>query len=139
MFEFELIEALQNDDLLSRHLSTYDGKPSIFSEYAPAPVKMPVIVFNIIRTSGYDNSSIQEFTIMVDYFDYQKARANSRIAAQQIEFILDFKTLQSERYTDIRLRFFSGGPIPEPDNLSIHYNLQFQARATRRAWMATII
>jgi hypothetical protein len=130
MFESSLITKLAADVPLQDYLETYGGAPAIFSDLAPENAVMPYAVVRIIRSSN-DCPAIQEFTVYVDYFDYDKSAVNSRKAAERIELILGRCELEHARYKCIRIFFFSGGPVLEPDPRSIHYNLQFTARAGR--------
>jgi hypothetical protein len=86
-----------------------------------------------------DHPAAEQFNVYVDFYDNDKSRSNSRKAAQRVEFILDQTTLTTDsRYDTIRFFFESGGPVPDPDPRIIHYNLQFSARAGRKAWAQQI-
>jgi hypothetical protein len=138
MFEAALIDKLKNDTLLVAYLAGFGTEPAIFSEFAPEKAVFPYIVFRI-DTNATDFMGVHAFNVMVDYFDYNISRANSRKAVERIEYVLDNTILQSERLDTIRLSFFAGSPVPEPDPRSVHYNLQFSARAGRKKWMSQII
>jgi len=133
MFEAALQARIASDGQLATLLSTYEGAPAIFSEEAPEEAVEPYIVYSISR-QAVDHPAVEQFNVYVDYFDNQKSRANSRKAAQRIEFVLDQVTLTSDRYDTIRLFYESAGPVPDPDPRVIHYNFQFSARAGRKAW-----
>jgi len=130
MFESALITKLAADDILAYYLTEYSGAPAIFSDLAPEDAVMPYAVVRIIRNSN-ECPAVQEFTVYVDYFDYDNSAVNSRKAAERIELILDRVHLEHAKYKTIRMFFFSGGPVIEPDPRAIHYNLQFTARAGR--------
>jgi hypothetical protein len=133
MIESAIYNRLTTDGALAGYLSTYQGAPAIFSEDAPDGVEMPFVVYSINRMAA-DHPAVEMFNVYVNYFDTQKSRANSRKAGQRIEFLLDQVTLTSDRYDNIRVFFSSGGPVPDPDPRVIHYNMQFEARAGRKAW-----
>jgi hypothetical protein len=133
MIESALQLALASDGALAALVSTYQGNPAIFSEDAPEDAVLPYIVYSVSRLAA-DHPAAEQFNVYVDYYDNGKSRANSRKAAQRIEFCLDQKTLANDRYDSIRVFYESAGPVPDPDPRVIHYNLQFTARAGRKAW-----
>jgi hypothetical protein len=133
MFESALIDKLKSDAALAALVTTFSGNPAIFSEYAPETAVTPFIVCRITPSSEY--SAIHSFSVMVDYFDYNKSRKNSRDAAERIEYVLDHAILQHERYIDIRLMYLAGSPVESGDARDIHYNVQFSARGTRKKWI----
>lgn len=137
MIESAIISVLKADPELVALLSTHNSEPAIFSEFAPEDAEFPYIVLNVSRSND-EFPGLHAFTIMVDYFDYDVSRKNSRIAAERIEFLLDRAILQHERYDSIRISFFAGSPIPEDDPRSVHYNVQFSARAGRKKWMSQL-
>jgi hypothetical protein len=130
MFESALITKLADDNILADILTEYSSAPAIFSDLAPEDAEMPYVVIRIIRSAN-ECPAIQEFTVYVDYFDYDKSAADSRKAAERIELLLDRAHLEHARYKTIRIFFFAGSPVIEPDPRAIHYNLQFSARAGR--------
>jgi hypothetical protein len=138
MFESALIEKLKNDSLLVALLAKHGNEPAIFSEFAPEGAVFPYLVFRIDQSST-DFSGVHSFNVMVDLFDYNISRVNIRKAAERVEYVLDTAVLQSERLDTIRISYFAGSPVPEPDPRSVHYNLQFSARAGRKKWMSQII
>jgi hypothetical protein len=138
MFESALLDALYGDTELCGYVSQYtvgeSTVPAIFSEVAPKDASLPYIVFKIARSAA-DSPAMQKFNIYIDYYDYDKSMANSRKAADRIEFILDRANLEHDRYGCIRVFFFSGGSVPDDDDpRSIHYNMLFEARAGRKKW-----
>lgn len=139
MFEAALLNKLKSDGALAGYLSVYEGAPSMFSDLAPDGAVEPYLVFNITRM-GDDNVGAMAFNIFVDLFDRDVSRAHLRAATERVEFLLDQAILSdsSNRYDTIRLFFYSGGPIPEGDSRKVHYNLQFTARAGRKAWAAQL-
>lgn len=130
MFESALHQALAADGDLAELLSTYEGAPAIFSDEAPAKAVEPYLIYRITRLST-ENDAVQSFNIYLDYFDTGKSWARSRAAAFRIECMLDKVILTSERFDKIRLFYESDGSVPDTE---IHHNLQFSARATRKAW-----
>jgi hypothetical protein len=133
MFESSLLTALKSDNDLVRLISKYNGEPSIFCEAVPEGVALPYITFSISRYEA-DSLAVDKFNIYVDFWDRSPSSANARLASQRIEFILDCKTLQHDRYDSIRIYHSSGTNVPELNPEEIHYNLQFMARAGRKAW-----
>jgi hypothetical protein len=134
MIESSIIDALKGDATLTSYLSKYACAPAIFTEVAPDDSKMPYLVITESLNST-DFAGVHSFTIMLDYYDYNVSRKNSKIAVERVQFLLDQMILQHERYDSIRLSFFAGSPVPEEDPRSIHYNIQFSARAGRKKWM----
>lgn len=134
MIESAIINRLKSDAALTALLSAHGGQPAIFSELAPEQAALPYLVIRCTRTAT-DNHAVQEFVVMTDYFNRDVSRANSRAAAERIEFLLDQQILTHERYSDIRINFFAGSPVEGSDPRDVHYNCQFQARATRKKWI----
>jgi hypothetical protein len=133
MFESTLITFLQNDNILAGYVSQYNSKAAIFSDEAPEDAELPYIVLRITSSAGPD-PSVQKFSIFIEYFDDNKSRVNSRAAASRTILLLDRKHLDHDRYATIRIYFFDGSPIEECDPRKIHYSLQFEARAGRKAF-----
>jgi hypothetical protein len=138
MFEVVLQSVLATDSVLTGLVSVFNGAPSVFSEEVPESVSTPYIVHSISRRADSNTAALEDFTINVDYYDRTKtsgaSRERSRSAAQRIEFLLDNTVHNSSRYDSIRIMFESGGPTPDADPRDVHYNLQFSARAGRKAW-----
>jgi hypothetical protein len=137
MFESSLLMALQADATITALVSTFMGRPAIFSELAPETAELPYIVFRITRTSN-ESVAVEQFNLYIDYYDFDTTFKKSRQAAERLEHLLDRGVLEHERYGCIRLFFYSGEQIVEDDPRSIHYNMLFEARAGRKAWSADI-
>lgn len=134
MIEQIIIDTLKTDAALLQQLSTYKGCPAIFSDSAPQDAILPYLVLTVSRNRG-DDSAIQLFNIMIDYFDSGKSRIKSRFAIERIEFTLDNKILKSDRFDSIRTMYFADSSVPHDDPTDIHHNIQFTARAGRKKWM----
>jgi len=134
MFESSIVKLLRADNMLVSKLSTYNSMPTIFSNQAPEGTQFPCIVFYIHRTQS-DDACLDGFVLMVDYYSYGVSDVNANIAVERIEFLLDRAHLEHDRYDTIRVFFFSGTTVPDPDPRMYHYNLQFNARAGRKKWM----
>ena len=141
MFEAALLDKLTSDGTLTGYLSTFGGYPAIFSESTPEEVEETDIylVFRIDRLSD-ENLAVQAFNVYLDIYARSSTRATVRAASHRLELLLDHVTLTdpSNRFDNIRMYFFSGGPVPEGDSQKIHHNLQFTARAGRKAWAAQL-
>lgn len=139
MFETALLNKLKSDGTLCGYLSTYGGAPSIFSELAPEGVTEAYLVFSISRLET-ENLAAMAFNAYVDIFAYDTSRVKLRAATERVEFLLDHVTLTdtSNRHDNIRVYFESAGPVPEADPRKLHYNMQFTARAGRKAWAAQL-
>lgn len=144
MIESAIIDALKADSTLRKRVTVYADSPAIFSELAPEEAKMPYVTINITRSKGAtDDNVLQDFTIMVDFWDYgtkatSPTRVRARQASERIEFILDNKQFTHDRYDTIRVWFFSGGWVEDEDTRAIHYNQQFTARASRKRWICNL-
>jgi len=138
MFESAIQTALLSDTQLASLLSTYGSGAAVFSENAPEDAEMPYVTYRIERDST-DAISIQAFSLFVDYWEYDNNRVNARKASERIEFALDNKTFDTDRYRKIRVWLFNAAPVPETDPRAIHYNHLFTCRATRKAWADQII
>jgi hypothetical protein len=134
MIESVILSALKADAQLIALVSTFRGQPAIFSDTAPEGVIKPYITFRLDRRSAND-LAVAEFSLYVDYWDYSISRVNARKASERIEFLLDQKDFEHERYSTIRVSFFSGGPVEEDDLKAIHYNQLFDVRAFRKKWI----
>lgn len=134
MFESALLNHLKADAELISYVSKLNGKPSIFSDFAPEGTVLPYIIFRILKTSS-ETSTIAKFSIFFDYYAFDLSRTTSRRAAERLESLLDMIVLQHEAYGSIRVFYFAGSLLPETDPRDIHYNLQFSARGTRKKWV----
>lgn len=114
-------------------MSTFENSPSIFSEAAPESVAFPYITFRILRMSAED-SSVQKFTIFLDYWDYDLSRSTARKAGKRLERLLDNIILQHDDFKSIRIFYFDDSFIQESDPRTIHLNMQLSARAGRLKW-----
>ena len=72
---------------------------------------------------------------MIDFWSFDTTRVKAREASERIEYLLDNKQFTHERYSSIRIWFFSGGWVEEEDPRAIHYNQQFTVRACRKKWI----
>ena len=136
MFEAEIINAIANINEASL-LSTYYGRPSIFSGQAPEDIDFPYIVINIMETFPPD-SIITKFDIDINIFDYSLSEVIVRELIFAITNNLDNIIIQSERYADIRLRRNTTNKMEVPDPRGIHYLMTFLARGSREYWSKTI-
>ena len=132
MFESSLLEKLKSDGELVKLVSTYENSPSIFCLTAPEKVPNPYITFTITKY-GVD-AGVDRFNIFVDIWDYGMSAAVVNAISKRTEFILDQKILQHADYDTIRISRESAGIVPETDVKEIHLNMQFSARAGRKAW-----
>lgn len=136
MFEAKVIDTIQTINSVAL-LSTYAGRPSIFSGMAPEDVDFPYVVINIEEELPED-SIITRFRINVECFDYNTTEKNIRIIMFDITNALDNITLQHFRYGDIRIRRDIQFKIDVPDPRGIHYRMEFTARGSRTFWAKTI-
>ncbi len=133
MIESTILQVLQSDTELVSYVTTFADLPAIFSESAPEGAKKPYITFRIAELSPA-HTAIARFTLYTDYWDYGTSKATARKAAERMKFLLDQKYFEHERYSRIRVSFFSGGTVDEDDPLVIHYNQQYSIRACRKQW-----
>lgn len=141
MFEGELINLIAADPLISK-LSTYRGRPSIFSKMAPEEIEFPYIVINIDELTPPDNI-ITRFQIDIDVYDWSTSEKIAREIVFSLSNALDNNgngpLLQSERFSDIRIRRNTVNSLVVPDPRGIQYHLTFHARGSREYWSKTII
>lgn len=139
MIEGSIITLLRSDTSISSRVANYGaGTPAIFSDEAPEDAVKPYLVIRI-EDSTPDHKSIDVFTIFIDYFEYNNSRSNARHLMRDVTNFLDDKVIKTDsNYDTIRIEYFSGSPIIEQDARDIHHNLQFTARAGRKAWMAQL-
>ena len=133
MIESTILQVLQSDSELVSYVTTFAGLPAIFSESAPEGAKKPYVTFRIAELSPA-HTAIARFSLYTDYWDYGTSKATARKAAERMKFLLDQKYFEHERYSMIRVSFFSGGMVDEDDPLVIHYNQQYSVRACRKKW-----
>lgn len=136
MFESEIINLIANDPISSL-LSSYRGRPSIFSKMGPEEIDFPYVVVNIIERDPPD-SIITRFLIDVNVFDYSTTLKIAREIVFGISNVLDNQLIQSERFADIRTRRGTVNQIDVPDPRGIHYYMEFEARGSREFWSKTI-
>ena len=133
MIESTILQVLQSDSELVSYVTTFAGLPAIFSESAPEGTKKPYVTFRIAELSPA-HTAIARFLLYTDYWDYGTSKATARKAAERMKLLLDQKYFEHERYSMIRVSFFSGGTVDEDDPLVIHYNQQYSIRACRKKW-----
>lgn len=138
MFEKVLRNFLIADAELISCISIYKNEPAIFANTAPSDSMFPRITF-YIRKAASDTIVIDQFTVMIDFWDEGLNWSKSNKAAKRLDLILDRKTLNDETYSNIRIYRFGSGSVSETDPRAIHYNNQFQARATRKAYINSIV
>jgi hypothetical protein len=136
MFEKEIIDLIA-DIPESDLLSSYAGRPSIFSDSAPEDVAFPYIVVSIDELSP-PGFVISRFQLDIGVFDYGTSHKNVRSIIFSIQNILDCQRISSVKYNDIRIRRESMYHIDVPDPRGIHYLLRFEARGSRFYWTKTI-
>lgn len=136
MFESEIIDMIANIPESSL-LSTYNGRPSIFSGQGPEEVDFPYVVINIQELNPPD-SIITRFLVEVSIFDFGTSEKDVRIIAFSISNALDNMLIQSERFADIRIRRGILSKINVPDSRGIQYYLSFDARGSREYWAKSI-
>ena len=137
MFESAIITRLQSDAEFAGYLSTFGGKPSVFSDFAPEKAARPFAVVTIRKQN--DSAVIDRFTVMVDYYDMNTSRARMRNAAMRIECLLDRTHMEHERFKTIRLFYENSGEVFNADRRDIHYNLMFSAHAGRAKFVDNLI
>ena len=135
MIEETIMDALKVDVVLISKVTTYASSPAIFTELAPQSAEFPYITINITRNQTIGDLMLQDMSLMVDYWGYGATRTNARIASERIEFLLENKQFTDDRYSSIRIWFYSGGWVEDTDPRAIHYNHQFTVKACRKKWI----
>jgi len=135
MIEKTILDALKADATLRARVTLYAGASAIFSELAPEAAKTPYVTFNLYRNQTSGDLVLHDFTLMIDFWSFDTTRVKAREASERIEYLLDNKQFTHERYSSIRIWFFSGGWVEEEDPRAIHYNQQFTVRACRKKWI----
>lgn len=137
MFESEIIDmiaAIPESSLLS----TYRGRPAVFSGMGPEDIPFPYVVIDIGELNPPD-SIITRFLIEINVFDFGTSESNVRRIAFSISNALDNQLIQSERFADIRIRRGTRNRIDVPDPRGIQYYLTFEARGSREYWTKSIL
>lgn len=137
LFDSALYIKLTSDSDLISLLTTYEGDPAVFANFAPEAAEKPYIVYNI-TSLGPEETAVERFNIYIDIYEYNQSRVTLREIAQRVEFILDKAIIDHAAYSYIRLSFASSGLVPTMDPRDLHYNIQFSARAGRTAWAAQL-
>ena len=138
MFETSLTTLLKSDSTLIADLSTYEDSPSIFPNKAPRKVEFNYVVFSIHGT-GTEDSVIESFNIMVNFFGYDLSGVVARRATRRIIELLDRTHLDHSYYDNIRIFAAGGIDYVETNDLRAqHYNIRFTARAGRSGWMSNL-
>ena len=137
MFESSLKTILHADTVLAGYVTTYGAgaAPSIFSDFAPEGAELPYLVYKINYWNNQD-VVIHRFSVVFDFYDYNVSAANARAAAFRLQYLLDHRKIESTRYGAIRFFMFGGERVIEDDPRAIHYNIEFDCRAGRKAWGA---
>lgn len=138
MIETSVINAMKNDSDLIEYLETYAQEPAIFSDHAPEDANKPFIVINIEEAPD-TFAGVNTLSLFINYFDFNKSRANSRSAAFLIQNIFDQNRIYTdERFDTLRFTYFGGSPVENDDPRIIQHNLQFTVRCGRKKWMEQI-
>lgn len=134
MFESALIATLRSDVTLAALVDTYRSAPAIFTGAAPEQMGPDAryIIVTIDQNSPPD-TTIDNFTINLDYYAHGTSWADARAAAFRVIELLDRIHLDHERYGAVRLFRDGATPIHDPsDPLEIHYNSRVYARGGRK-------
>lgn len=135
MFETSLHNLLVTDAELASLHSSFSGKPSIFSDFAPQESGEVYTVFDIQKEPG-TFLELDTFTINFDIYNATSSNEIIRQIVERLTFILDPNSIDNDlRYRKIRFYRGSEGYIKDNDIEIKHYNLQFFARATRKKWI----
>ena len=135
MIEKTIIDVLKADPVLKSRVTRYNSTPAVFSELAPEQAKTPYVTIDLTRSKSSGDLILHDFILMVDFWDYGTSRKKAREASERIEYLFDNKQFNHERYSKIRIWWFSGGWVVEEDLRAIHYNQQFSVRACRKKWI----
>jgi len=135
MIEHIVTQALLSNAALSGMVSKFIGRPSIWVNSAPNDCPNPYIVVSDNMTSIEDDRMFANFTVDVDCFDYDTSTVVINKIALQVECVLDGERLLGDNYDYIRINLSSSTLVPESDIKELHYNLRFDARATRKKWI----
>jgi hypothetical protein len=138
MFEKTIYNILIAESFITDNVSDYNGLPSIFSDQAPEDVSFPYIVFDISETTPPD-SIINRYNVYINYYNYGSSSSSARVVVDRINELLDQQRLSNDRLSDIRIRRDVYSRLDEGDPRAIHYNIQMEARATRKKWMQTTL
>jgi len=133
MIEEAIYAELVSCGSLVEYLSTHNSRPAVFLEEAPEDAELPYII-NVITELSTENLSAKEFNVYVNYYDEKKSRVNCIAACKEIEHLFEQAVLESNDYDSIRLTWESAGFVPSLDPRKVHRNIQFTARAGRKAW-----
>jgi hypothetical protein len=133
MIETAIVNYLKSDDPLCDLLAPFNGAAAIFTHDAPETATIPYLVATFKR--GAPEDGIQPISFTVSLYDTDKSSVNARAAVERIEFILDRKLIQSDRYSDIRIWLDPCDDVECVDPRDIFHTLQFTARGTRKKWL----
>lgn len=142
MWDSALYDKLIGDSELAQFVSTFSGKPSVFSDSAPENVDFPYIVFTINGSTNPD-SVVDTFSVEIAHFDFYQSAKRSRLAIRRAIELLDREHLTHSYYQTIRIyRTWSGSAARENedrDPRARHYIARFTARAGRKGWIENLI
>lgn len=136
MFESTIIDYIASSPINS-YLSSYMGRPSIFSGQAPEEVDFPYVIV-LIKSEIPVDSIITRFKIDIDVYHFNTTEKIVKEIIHEIRKELDNTRLNSDRFKDIRIRRDTYFKINVPDPRGILYRLEFTARATRTDWIKSI-
>jgi len=136
MIEKPIIDALKADTELISRLTIYNNDPAVFARLAPeASIKRYITVDDTRYEDPDSDLVIHRFTLMVNLWGYGTSAKIAHEASERIEYVLDNKQFNSERYDTIRVWLFSSGWVEDEDPRAIHINHQFTVRASRKKWI----
>lgn len=137
MIESSIIDLLAGMTLASS-LTTYNGRPSIFSGMGPEDVDFPYLVVYVRTETPPDDSIIDRFKVTIDVFDWSTSEKIAKDIAFKIINGLDNTRFNHDRYSDIRLRKDIYFKINVPDPRGIQLRVEFTGRGTRSEWIKSI-
>ena len=142
MFESSLLSLLNTDYGITSRLSTFNGVPSVFSDYAPEEVQFPYIVFDIEENES-DSLIVDAFFIEIDIYGLRTSSKTIREIVERVQFVCDRTIItDDERFSTIRLYRDNNELVYDNlgsrDSKMTHYIVRLQARGTRKKWADNI-
>jgi hypothetical protein len=139
MISSVIVDILRADIYIAARLTSFNGKPSVFTDVVPEGVSFPCITVRSMQINIV-NGTIQNFNVYVDFWDYNKidsSREKGKEVAARVEELLDgYRYIgPHSRYSDIRFRYLSGYSATADEYDGIHYNCFIGARACRKKWL----
>ena len=135
MIQDAVFTKLKTSSLILSTVSTFQGQPAIFPDFAPEGKQYPYIVF-IVYEDTSDDEIIKEFTLEIHFFDNsQTGKLSRQIGTELRKLFIQAEFFDSNEYSSIRCWGRPFEMYDEKDPRQIHAIQEFEVRACNKGWI----